>query len=171
LRIFLAKFAPWTADFHVSLYISAPEFDFMRDEYRAWTTSLVLPTSLAMAAVVVLLGMKDGGRVNAGHAFLLLLSTAFFGLAAMIMRLKLFFSPLMELTAALICDASVRSRAGRRDILCLGTFFSRLCAHGSAAAPADTSYPAAVGASSSCGARGRLCVSSRGIFFNFIFMK
>ncbi len=126
LRIFLAKFAPWTADFHAGLYLAAPEFNPMYAEYRAWTDSRVLPTMLGMFAVVLWLAFRDGGRVNPAHAFLLLLTGAFFGcdglrasggyercsqlfnrLAAMVMRLKLFFSPLMELTAGLLCDASV----------------------------------------------------------------
>ncbi|XP_042903558.1 protein C-mannosyl-transferase DPY19L1 isoform X2 [Parasteatoda tepidariorum] len=94
-------------DFHTMLYTCAVEFDFLPlESFVELTKTLVLPFTVIIVIIVlyqVLLKNTDNtdNYENAEVMYNILQSFAFFVMAALVMRLKLFFSPHLCLLASL----------------------------------------------------------------------
>eukprot|EP00050_Salpingoeca_kvevrii_P003536 m.226977 g.226977 ORF g.226977 m.226977 type:complete len:161 (+) comp10847_c1_seq23:2178-2660(+) len=58
-RMLQAKFDPTLIDFDVNLYICSPEFDFMVNEYKTLSATLLLPTAAAMTLLVLLAVLRN----------------------------------------------------------------------------------------------------------------
>eukprot|EP00050_Salpingoeca_kvevrii_P003539 m.226995 g.226995 ORF g.226995 m.226995 type:complete len:702 (+) comp10847_c1_seq24:1078-3183(+) len=113
-RMLQAKFDPTLIDFDVNLYICSPEFDFMVNEYKTLSATLLLPTAAAMTLLVLLAVLRNlfspsnapaveqPPKLSADVVFSVIQGILFFILAALIMRLKLFMTPFLILNASLV---------------------------------------------------------------------
>uniref|UniRef100_A0A8C5CTQ1 Dpy-19-like 1, like (H. sapiens) n=1 Tax=Gadus morhua TaxID=8049 RepID=A0A8C5CTQ1_GADMO len=113
-------------DFHTLMYTCAAEFDFMEMETPLrYIKTLLLPINVLVLVLIAARTLRDvyhslvHGDVLVYHGLQLV---AFFLLAVLIMRLKLFLTPHMCIMAALICSKQLFSWVGERSRLQMVVF-------------------------------------------------